>query len=69
MLKLAYQSDIGRVRMVNEDRAVVQDELNGLSLAIVADGMGGHQAGDIASQMAVELIQFQPQNPSSGDVD
>ncbi|MDQ1913184.1 Stp1/IreP family PP2C-type Ser/Thr phosphatase [Paenibacillus sp. GD4] len=61
MLKLAYQSDIGRVRMVNEDRAVVQDELNGLSLAIVADGMGGHQAGDIASQMAVELIQFQLQ--------
>lgn len=62
MLKLAYQSDIGRVRMVNEDRAVVQDNVGGLSLAIVADGMGGHQAGDIASQMAVELIQFQLQS-------
>lgn len=57
MLRLAYQSDIGRVRMVNEDRAIVQEDLNGWTLAIVADGMGGHQAGDIASTMAVELIQ------------
>ncbi|MCG7213803.1 Stp1/IreP family PP2C-type Ser/Thr phosphatase [Paenibacillus mucilaginosus] len=57
MLRLCYLSDIGRVRTVNEDRAVVKEDLNGWSLAIVADGMGGHQAGDIASQMAVELIQ------------
>lgn len=57
MVKLAYQSDIGRVRLINEDRAAVQENLNGLALAIVADGMGGHQAGDIASSMAVELIQ------------
>ncbi|MBP1991432.1 Stp1/IreP family PP2C-type Ser/Thr phosphatase [Paenibacillus eucommiae] len=54
---MVSQTDIGRVRLVNEDRAVVQQELNGLSLAIVADGMGGHQAGDIASQMAIERIQ------------
>ncbi|MGF9916367.1 Stp1/IreP family PP2C-type Ser/Thr phosphatase [Paenibacillus ehimensis] len=59
MLRLAYQSDIGRVRAVNEDRAAVQEGLNGWTLAIVADGMGGHQAGDIASQMAVELIPLQ----------
>jgi serine/threonine protein phosphatase PrpC len=54
---MASQTDIGRVRLVNEDRAAVQSELNGLSLAIVADGMGGHQAGDVASTMAVERIQ------------
>lgn len=66
MLRLAYQSDIGRVRMVNEDRAIVQEDLNGWALAIVADGMGGHQAGDIASTMAVELIQdgLQRVNPN-----
>lgn len=62
MLKLAYQSDVGRIRMVNEDRAIVQEDLNGLTLAILADGMGGHQAGDIASQMAVDLIQLQLQS-------
>jgi serine/threonine protein phosphatase PrpC len=56
-MRMAIQTDIGRVRQVNEDRAAIQPELNGLSLAIVADGMGGHQAGDIASQMAVEMIQ------------
>jgi serine/threonine protein phosphatase PrpC len=54
---MVSQTDIGRVRLVNEDRAAIRSELNGLSLAIVADGMGGHQAGDVASQMAVDLIQ------------
>lgn len=57
MVKTANQTDVGRVRMVNEDRSVVQEDLNGFVLAIVADGMGGHQAGDVASQMAVDIIQ------------
>ncbi|WP_040948594.1 Stp1/IreP family PP2C-type Ser/Thr phosphatase [Gorillibacterium massiliense] len=52
----AVRTDIGRIRAVNEDRALVTPDLNGLVFAIVADGMGGHQAGDTASQMAVELI-------------
>jgi serine/threonine protein phosphatase PrpC len=56
-MKTANKSDIGRIRMVNEDRALVQDGLNGVTLAIVADGMGGHQAGDKASQTAIEVIQ------------
>lgn len=56
MLKMAFLSDIGRVRTVNEDRALVQDQPDGWALAIVADGMGGHQAGDIASAMAIEWI-------------
>lgn len=53
----AYRTDIGKVRLINEDRAVVQTGLNGFTLAILADGMGGHQAGEVASKMAVELIQ------------
>ncbi|MCU6795266.1 MULTISPECIES: Stp1/IreP family PP2C-type Ser/Thr phosphatase [Paenibacillus] len=56
MLKTAALTDVGRVRLVNEDRAVVQEDINGVALAILADGMGGHQAGDIASQMAVDII-------------
>ena len=55
-MKMVSRTDIGKVRLVNEDRAAIHHELNGLSLAIVADGMGGHQAGDIASQMAIDTI-------------
>lgn len=55
-MKTAMRTDIGHIRTVNEDRVVVKTLANGLTLAIVADGMGGHQAGDIASQNAVEAI-------------
>jgi len=57
MLKAAFRSDVGRVRTVNEDRVLVVGGVAGGSLAIVADGMGGHQAGDTASQMTIELVQ------------
>lgn len=53
----AYRTDAGLVRLINEDRAAVRDEWNGFTLAIVADGMGGHQAGEIASTMAIELVE------------
>jgi serine/threonine protein phosphatase PrpC len=66
MMKTASHTDIGRVRTVNEDRAFVQEDLNGYVLAIVADGMGGHKAGDIASQMAVDLIQSEMQSIPHG---
>ncbi|UQZ87253.1 Serine/threonine phosphatase stp [Paenibacillus konkukensis] len=66
MVRTANQTNVGRVRMVNEDRAFVQDDLNGFVLAIVADGMGGHQAGDVASQMAVDIIQGELQSLPAG---
>ena len=65
-MKAAHKSDVGRIRLVNEDRVVVQTGLNGLTLAILADGMGGHRAGDIASQMAIEIIQEQLQTLHAG---
>jgi len=53
--KIFHQTDIGKVRQQNEDAvAVFQGEH--LALMVVADGMGGHAAGDIASMMAVERI-------------
>ena len=43
----------GRVRDENEDRIATQPDRG---LAILADGMGGHQAGEVASRMAVDII-------------
>ncbi|WP_110932280.1 Stp1/IreP family PP2C-type Ser/Thr phosphatase [Paenibacillus bouchesdurhonensis] len=55
-MRMVYVSDVGRVRPVNEDSARVSCLEQGYTLGIVADGMGGHQAGDMASQLAVETI-------------
>lgn len=49
-------SDIGLAREINQDSFFVSQELN-FPLFIVADGMGGHNAGEIASNMAVDIIK------------
>lgn len=54
---MVSRSDIGRIRQVNEDSALTGKINAQLSFAIVADGMGGHQAGDVASQIAVSAFQ------------
>ncbi len=50
---MASGTDRGQIRSRNEDSVLV---LPNQGLAILADGMGGHQAGDVASRMAVDVI-------------
>ena len=50
-MKVAYKTDIGKKRTHNEDSILV-DEL--LHIFLLADGMGGHQAGEVASYLAVK---------------
>ena len=52
-LRTSGISDIGLQREGNEDSLLVEDSLG---LYIVADGMGGHLAGEVASKVAVEMI-------------
>lgn len=55
-MKYTVLSDIGQKRSVNEDCAAVIVRSDFVRLGVIADGMGGHNAGDIASNMAVTKI-------------
>ncbi|MBY0430025.1 MAG: protein phosphatase 2C domain-containing protein [Rhodospirillales bacterium] len=52
-LECAALSDVGRKRRLNEDCYLID---SGRGLLVVADGMGGHQAGEVASRLAVDHV-------------
>ena len=52
----AFASNIGKVRTNNEDRAIVLCNASNETLLLVCDGMGGANKGDVASQMAVDIV-------------
>lgn len=58
-MKFTVESDVGLKRAVNEDRVHVSVREDGHMLALLADGMGGHNAGEIASDMAITLFEEQ----------
>ncbi len=51
-----YMTDTGKVRDHNEDSVVITENMNGEVLLTVADGMGGHNAGEVASSIAITNI-------------
>ena len=61
-LVVGYQTHPGETGKNNEDRAVLLSyrggpgEPGGVTVAVVADGIGGNQAGEVASQLAVDTI-------------
>jgi protein phosphatase len=59
---VGYLSDIGMVRTLNEDYGYYHEE-EGYKIYVVADGMGGHNAGEVASKMAAEgIVEFVAHN-------
>ena len=53
-IEVAGQTDVGRKRSHNEDHFAILAEYG---LYVVADGMGGHSSGEIASKMAVDTLE------------
>ena len=53
-VQAAARSDVGRIRQNNEDAFLCEPELG---LYVIADGMGGHAGGEIASAMAVRGLR------------
>jgi len=55
MTQVASRSEVGNVREHNEDALLVDERAD---LYAVADGLGGHQAGEVASALAVETLRL-----------
>lgn len=51
-----YLTDSGKVRTHNEDNVIILNNNNSEFLLAVADGMGGHRAGEVASQIAIDHL-------------
>ena len=56
MMQTFYLTDTGKVREHNEDSVIILNNENGEHLLAVADGMGGHKAGEVASAIVINHL-------------
>ncbi|HEX7136062.1 MAG TPA: Stp1/IreP family PP2C-type Ser/Thr phosphatase, partial [Iamia sp.] len=63
--RVGSASDVGQVRSNNQDSKLVADHV---SVYAVADGMGGHQGGEVASAIAVETLEATITAPTTASV-
>lgn len=64
-LRYSARTHVGRVRKVNEDSILALPDQR---IWVVADGMGGHEAGDFASQTITETVAMIPPDLEPGDL-
>ena len=55
-MKTFYLTDAGKVRDHNEDSVTIVSNEEGNYLMAIADGMGGHSAGEVASSIAIDYF-------------
>ncbi len=55
-MEIAYKSSKGMVRDKNEDAVGAYENKNGLILALISDGIGGNNAGEVASKMVIDNV-------------
>ena len=67
LLSVAVRTDTGKVRPNNEDSSGLHWAPDNALLAIVCDGMGGHEAGEVASRLAVDTITAEVLSSTSAD--
>lgn len=68
-MEFAYRTDIGRRRPNNQDYVGIFKNQSEATLALVADGMGGHQGGDVASEMAVSHLGYAFEKTDTAEIE
>ena len=66
-MQIFAKTDIGKERKINEDFFYISDMKDEIQLAILADGMGGYNAGEVASKTATQAVKEYIQKHFSKD--